>query len=147
MAYNNYYPVGYQPYTYNYLNNTPYGSFSQANEAIQQGQPTINQAVQNTPQNGLIWVSGEAGARGYPIAPNTTVQLWDSESETIYLKSSDQNGIPTIKILDYKVRETPTKTSIAKQSEIDMSIYVTRDELAEMLEKIKKETQPTAVNP
>ena len=43
---------------------------------------------------GIIWVSGEAGAKAYLVAPNNTVQLWDSESQTIYLKSADACGMP-----------------------------------------------------
>lgn len=53
----------------------------------------------------LIWVQGEAGAKSYLVAPNNTVQLWDSERQTIYLKSADASGMPSMKILDYKVRE------------------------------------------
>ena len=38
--------------------------------------------------NGIIWVQGEAGAKSYLVAPNNTVQLWDSEDQKIYLKSA-----------------------------------------------------------
>lgn len=57
--------------------------------------------------NNLIYVQGEAGAKAYHVAPNTTVVLWDSESPTIYVKSADMMGYPTMTILDYKRRETP----------------------------------------
>ena len=58
------------------------------------------------PQNGTpIWVQGEAGAKSYLVAPNSTATLWDSESQTIYLKSADASGLPTMKILDYTFRE------------------------------------------
>lgn len=53
----------------------------------------------------IIWVSGEAGAKAYLVAPNNTVQLWDSESQTIYLKSADASGMPTMRVLDYTFRE------------------------------------------
>lgn len=53
----------------------------------------------------MIWVSGEAGAKAYLVAPNTTVQLWDSEAQHIYLKSADASGMPTIKTLDYTIRD------------------------------------------
>lgn len=55
--------------------------------------------------NGIIWIQGEAGAKSYLVAPNTTVALWDSESQTIYLKSADASGMPSIKTLDYTVRD------------------------------------------
>ena len=65
--------------------------------------PQRAEAVGNA-QSGIIWVQGEAGAKSYLVAPNTTVQLWDSESQTIYLKSADASGMPSIKTLDYTVR-------------------------------------------
>ena len=103
---------------YNYPNFYPY--------QIQQPQP---------PQRtGVIWVQGEAGAKSYLVAPNSTVYLWDSESLTIYVKSADPSGMPSIKVLDYKVRNT---TPEAKTSN-----FVTRDELAAIqkeIERLKKE--------
>lgn len=54
----------------------------------------------------IIWVQGEAGAKSYLVAPNNTVQLWDSEAQTIYLKSADASGMPSMRILDYTIRDT-----------------------------------------
>lgn len=95
MAYNNYFPAGYQSYGY---------------QQFQQPVPTVQSSVQqpNQPNNGfggIIWVQGEAGAKSYLVAPNTTVQLWDSESQTIYLKSADASGMPSIRTLDYTIRD------------------------------------------
>lgn len=81
MAYNFNFPSNYQPY-------------------YQQTQMSSN----------LIWVQGEAGAKSYMVAPNTTVQLWDSEAQVIYLKSADASGMPSIKTLDYTIRELPSQT-------------------------------------
>lgn len=99
MAYNNGFPATYQPMYY-----------------PQQFQPQIPQqpAQQN---NGIIWVQGEAGAKSYLVAPNTTVQLWDSESQTIFLKSADASGMPSMKILDYTIRnQAPVNTPINAQA-------------------------------
>lgn len=69
--------------------------------------PAYYQQAQN-PNNSIIWVQGEAGAKSYLVAPNNTVQLWDSEAQTIYLKSADASGMPSMKVLDYTIRdETP----------------------------------------
>lgn len=84
MAYNNYYPAGYQP-------------AYQMNNAF----PNQNQPQQ---QNGMIWVVGENGADSYLVAPNQTVLLWDSTAPVIYLKSADNLGRPSKRILDYKER-------------------------------------------
>lgn len=90
MAYNNGYPATYQPMFYQ----PQFPSYQQGTQAQQQ-----------TSNSNLIWVQGEAGAKSYLVAPNTTVQLWDSEKQCIYLKSADASGMPSMKILDYTIRE------------------------------------------
>ena len=85
----NNFPIGYQPYYY-----------------PKQG-------------NQRIYVQGEAGAKSYLVAPNPSVDLWDSERQTIYIKSADPSGIPTIRAIDHTVRDTPAETPT----------FVTRDEL------------------
>ena len=91
MAFNNGFPMTYQQYY-----------------------PQYQTPVQQPQNSGVIWVQGEAGAKSYLVAPNTTVQLWDSESQTIYLKSADASGMPTMKVLDYTIRDSnknPLKTA------------------------------------
>ena len=93
MAYNNIFPMTYQPQQMYY--------------------PQMQSQGQQQTQNGnnLIWVSGEAGAKAYLVAPNTTVTLWDSEAQVIYLKSADASGMPSMKIIDYTIRNnTPQET-------------------------------------
>ncbi len=88
----------------------------------------------------ITWVSGEAGAKSYLVAPNTTVQLWDSESQTIYLKSADASGMPTIKTLDYTIRDTQAPNPSVNVMEREETSYVTKDEfddLKDELEQIK----------
>ena len=106
MAYNNGFPATYQPMYYQ----------------PQYQQPTIQQ-----PNNGVIWVQGEAGAKSYLVAPNNTVQLWDSESQTIYLKSADASGMPTMKVLDYTIRESASTPSSAASSPSPQ--YATKEDL------------------
>ena len=96
MAYNNYFPAGYQPYYSTQSNAFP------TQMSVGATQPT---------QNGIIWVQGEAGAKSYLVAPNNTVQLWDSESQTIYLKSADASGMPSMKVLDYTIRDMAAPTA------------------------------------
>lgn len=92
-------------------------------------QPTQNNAFQNVGNNaqnvGIIWVQGEAGAKSYLVAPNTTVQLWDSESQTIYLKSADASGMPSMKIIDYTVRGTETQNNAFS---VNDKQFISRDE-------------------
>lgn len=75
----------------------------------------------NSFQNGtssLIWVQGEAAAKSYPVAPNSSVALWDSEANVIYVKSADMSGMPSLKILDYKMRDSaPQRTDFKPQGD------------------------------
>ena len=106
MAYFNGFPASYQPIY-----------------------PQYQQPTQNTQQNGIIWVQGEAAAKSYLVAPGQTVQLWDSEEKVIYLKSADGSGMPSMKVLAYTIRgeaeEKPTE-------------YATKEDLAALSERIEK---------
>ena len=85
--------------------------------------------------NNIIWVQGEAGAKSYLVAPNTTVQLWDSERQTIYLKSADASGMPSIKTLDYTIREMP-QNNVVLASDGVSSTFATKDEVNILAERI-----------
>jgi hypothetical protein len=120
MAFNGGFPATYQPMYYQPQYQTVQPSYVQQN---QQG------AQQN---NSIIWVSGEAGAKAYLVAPNTTVQLWDSEAQVIYLKSADASGMPSMKILDYTIRDmTPANGPVAASpaSTINAQDYALRTDL------------------
>lgn len=104
-------------------------------------QQMMQPAPPPVPQNpvatgGVQWVSSEQEARGYLIAPNSAVALWDSTSPTVYLKQSDASGKPTLKIYDLVERaETPRTAPQEKGVE-----FVTRkefDALAALVGEIK----------
>ena len=130
MAYNNGFPMNYPQYPQQYP------------QQYQQPIPTQQQQIQQQQpfqQGSLIWVSGEAGAKAYLVAPNTTVQLWDSEANCVYLKSADATGMPSMKILDYTIRNAqngPKKTPL----ENEPKEYATKDDMAalkaELMRKI-----------
>lgn len=113
--YNNGYPASYQQYYPTQFNGYP----TQMNVAPTQ--PTQQQINSN-----LIWVQGEAGAKSYLVAPNNTVQLWDSERQTIYLKSADASGMPSMRILDYTFRDAPQGSQMAQKPVV--VDFPTRDE-------------------
>jgi len=85
------------------------------------------------PSSGIIWVQGEAGAKSYLVAPNQTVVLWDSEAQTIYLKSADASGIPSIKTLDFTIRETAAEPE-NKLDALTAEIQALRKEIDAMKE-------------
>lgn len=130
MAYNNVFPVGYQPAQMYY----PQMQQSQQAQQVQQPQQS----------NGIIWVQGEAGAKSYLVAPNTTVQLWDSESQVIYLKSADASGMPSIKILDYTIRDAAPQHQAPLSNQVD---YATKEDVGTLqgeLNKLKEEMRRMA---
>lgn len=92
-------------------------------------QQMMQPAPPPVPQNpvatgGVQWVSSEQEARGYLIAPNSAVALWDSTAPTVYLKQSDASGKPTLKIYALVERaETPRTAPQGKGVE-----FVTREE-------------------
>lgn len=106
-----------------------YPSFAQPVQPVQ---------PQNQQQSGLIWVSGEAGAKAYLVAPNTTVQLWDSESQTVYLKSADASGMPSIKVLDYTIRENGKNSPVQPSALTDdnLSVFATKSEIRAISDRI-----------
>lgn len=128
MAYNNYFPTTYPAYYYqpNYQQSVP---------QLQQ-QPNVNVGQQIPQTSGIIWVQGEAGAKSYLVAPNTTVQLWDSENQVIYLKSADASGMPSIKTLDYTIRELPQNTSNLAQNDTSTPFNAS-EQLNTLMDEIK----------
>lgn len=103
-------------------------------------QQPMAQPVQQNPiaQGGVQWVSGEQEARGYLIAPNSAVALWDSTAPTVYLKQADASGKPTLKIYDL-VERTEAASAVPQAKTPD---YVTRDEfdrLAALVGELKGE--------
>lgn len=92
----------------------------------------------------IIWVSGEAGAKAYLVAPNSTVQLWDSERQTIYLKSADGSGMPSMKVLDYTIRDQAPANVPAAAQATNMPAYATKadvEALAGQIDAIRAEME------
>jgi hypothetical protein len=126
MAYNNYFPNGYgQQY------------FPQFQSMVGAQMPSPNQPQSPVQNTNIIWVSGEAGAKSYLVAPNTTVQLWDSEAQVIYLKSADASGMPSMKIIDYTIRNAaPTTQQQMPQGQ--QVLYVTKNEFDAFKQEVQK---------
>lgn len=118
------------PYMQNYSN---YPMPTHYQDRLSQLQSNYQQTIGTpTPINqGLLWVSGEVGAKSYLVAPNSTVLLMDSDAQRFYLKSADNTGMPSLRIFEYsEVNNAPQNAPQAPQGdfkELD-SKYVTRDE-------------------
>lgn len=133
MGYNNYmFPQGYQP------------------AIIPQYQAAVPQIQQNAPQqqaqpqnNGIIWVQGELAAKGYPVAPNQSVLLMDSEQSAFYIKSADNAGMPQpLRIFDYSERNA-NQVLTQQPTQKPEQNFVTHTEFEEKLEEIKSMIKTT----
>ena len=121
MAYYNGFPANYQP-------------------VYQQYQPPVMQTPQQQyqapqqPSGGvsIVQIQGEAAAKSYLVAPNSTVQLWDMDAGTIYIKSADASGMPSMKILDFTVRGEAPAAHAAPTVE-----YATKDEVNALADKVR----------
>lgn len=118
--YNSMYPSYYQPMNYS--------SQNYSNQNGNQQQATAN----------LIWVQGEASAKAYPVASGQSVLLMDSEDSIMYIKSTDQSGMPQpLRVFEYKERTGHQNASViaSKPSEE----YVSRKEFEAFREAVRKE--------
>lgn len=110
-----YFPASYQPY------------YQPNFQMVQQPQ-----APQQNNSN-IIWCQGESAAKAWSVQPNTSVALWDSESQTIYIKTADASGMPSMKVLDYTLRDTQKPQE--REEEVKTE-YLTRDDLTALYDQI-----------
>ena len=103
----------YTPYVPTYVGTQPINTYS--------SRPTPLQ---------WYWIQGGAEtARNWQLMPGSTVALWDSDEQVIYLKSTDQTGRPTIQTLDYTIREN----MVSAPSE-----YITKSEFETMIASLQE---------
>ena len=100
-----YYAPFYRPAYYEPVQQNPMGQF---NQQFQQpmAHPIQNAQIpmQGQTTNDFLWVLNENEATSYPVAPNNTVTLWDKNLPTIYIKSVNAQGVPSMRILDFTER-------------------------------------------
>ena len=88
----------------------------------------MNQQPQPQMNNGIIWVQGIEGAKAYQMRANSNAILMDSETEgRFYIKTADNIGMCNLRIFDY------TEVTNTAPPNIDMSAYVTKEELKNIL--------------
>lgn len=96
---------------------------------------TLTQLRQSQVQNSIIWVQGEAAAKSYAVPFGASVPLFDTEGDVFYIKSVDASGMPMpLRTFKY-VEIVPQSTAVSPQETPtqDMSKYITRDNLADIL--------------
>ena len=71
----------------------------------------------------LIRVNGLEGAKNYPLSPGSTVALFDADSDTMFIKSMDAGGFPSIRTFTFvETTSKPTDTTEARLSSIESEI-------------------------
>lgn len=119
MAYNNYFPMGYQGYPQSYP-----------------------QAYPQNQSSGVVWVQGIEGAKAHPVAAGQAVLLMDSDSNCLYLKSADASGMPSLRIFDYTERTTSQEPKTQDLSAFalkdDLDNLATKDELKKAISELEK---------
>ena len=107
-------------------------------------QPSMPSQTIQQQSSQIIWVSGEAGAKSYLVAPGNTVMLLDAENSVFYLKSADASGMPLpLRIFDYKERTTTAQQafggSVTAES-VNLDNFVTRKEFDELKASIASQS-------
>ena len=109
-------------------------------------QPTMPSQPMQQQSSQIIWVSGEAGAKSYLVAPGNTVMLLDAENSVFYLKSADASGMPLpLRIFDYKERTTTAQqafSGVVTGESVNLDNFVTRKEFDELKASIASQPTP-----
>lgn len=112
MAYPNYYNGGYFPQYQNGAVPDMLNQYKGQYQQIPMQQPMVQQMQTPTQTNDMIWVLNENEATSYPVAPNNSVVLWDKNEPIIYVKSVNNQGMPSMRVLYFEERNaTPSNSS------------------------------------
>ena len=110
--------------------NNPMVGYNNNNMYAPHNMMDVMRQMYGQPRNQIQWVLGIENAKSYPMQPNSTVLLMDSEQPRFYIKTADQNNMCSIKTYDFQeVQETP-----AAAPTIDVNTFITREELSKLLE-------------
>ena len=121
-----YYAPFYRPTYYDPVQQNPMGQFNQQYQQ-QMNQPIQQAPMQTQPTNDFLWVLNENEATSYPVAPNNTVTLWDKNLPTIYIKSVNAHGIPSMRILDFTERSANSPKTPSTSTFNSPNNFVTLD--------------------
>lgn len=114
MAYGNYAPF-YRPNYFNPTQTMPQMAENQGQFQYQAPMQTNPAPMQ--PTNDMIWVLNESEATSYPVIPNNSVVLWDKNNPTIYVKSVNAQGVPSMRTLDFTERSQNIQENAPKSHE------------------------------
>ena len=100
-----YYAPFYRPTYYDPVQQNQMGQYNpQYPQQMAQPMQNAQMPMQGQPTNDFLWVLNENEATSYPVAPNNTVILWDKNLPTVYIKSVNAQGVPSMRVLDFTER-------------------------------------------
>ena len=101
----------------------PYPNSYQQAQMYTQAYQQQSQAPSN---NGITFVNGIEGAKGYMLPPNNTVILMDSDNLKFYIKSTDAVGMASIKSYRFEeeVDKVPTREEEIYVRKEDINTYI-----------------------
>ena len=106
-----YYAPFYRPTYYDPVQQSQMGQYNpQYPQQMAQPMQNAQMPMQGQPTNDFLWVLNENEATSYPVAPNNTVTLWDKTLPTIYIKSVNAQGVPSMRVLDFVERTSTNPT-------------------------------------
>jgi hypothetical protein len=116
-----------------------FGGYGSMNQSFPISNNFGSQQSFNNMNNGITWVQGIEGAKAYQLNPNSNVILLDSESDRFYIKTSDNIGMCNLRVFDFTEVTNDIQNGVVKQTqqEVDLSNYVTKDELQEVLKNMR----------
>lgn len=97
-----------------------------------------NMPMPSKPNQGLLWVSGEVGAKSWIVPPNQTALLMDSECDKFYIKSSDNAGMPTLRTFEYKEVTPQQGKTTPSGMNFEEEINALKEQLKALTEKISQ---------
>lgn len=105
-----------------------------------QSQPQMSAPL--NPTSGIIWVIGKSGADAHPVVPGNEVALFDSTAPVVYFKKIGLDGKPEyLKVYDMVLREEKEESPA-----LDLSNFITRDEIADLISSATKAEVDKAIS-
>lgn len=125
---------GYNPYQFGQVN-----PLQPQMDRLASMQAQYQQPQQPNVNQGILWVQGEAGAKSYLVAPNTSVLLMDSENSQFFIKTTDNAGMPTLRTFEYREVTAGATPEAQQQPETNLDDkYVTRQEYDDLRVKYEE---------
>ena len=131
-----YYAPFYRPTYYDPVQQSQMGQYNpQYQQPMAQPMQNAQMPIPGQPTSEFLWVLNENEATSYPVAPNNTVILWDKNLPTVYIKSVNAQGVPSMRVLDFTERAATAPKQTASVPFGSANNFVTIDSFNELKAK------------